>query len=108
MRITLGLLLAVSGMCVETLAAQNTNDAANDTPETHFAAAKAAAGEDFQNLLNFQCYGPGPGRPTRTSGGGRSRARWAWPRCWPRRRARRRAEAATGPVDVACRTGESL
>jgi metallo-beta-lactamase class B len=52
MRITLGLLLAVS-----TLAAQN----ANDTPDAHFAAAKAAAGEDFQNLLNFQCYGPGPG-----------------------------------------------
>ena len=52
MRITLGLLLAIS-----TLAAQN----AADTPDAHFAAAKAAAGEDFQNLLNFQCYGPGPG-----------------------------------------------
>jgi len=52
MKITLGLLLAVS-----TLAAQN----ANDTPDAHFAAAKAAAGEDFQNLFNFQCYGPGPG-----------------------------------------------
>jgi metallo-beta-lactamase class B len=52
MKITLGLLLAVS-----TLAAQN----ASDTPDAHFAAAKAAAGEDFQNLFNFQCYGPGPG-----------------------------------------------
>jgi len=52
MRIALGLLLAVS-----TLTAQN----ANDTPEAHIAAAKAAAGEDFQNLFNFQCYGPGPG-----------------------------------------------
>ncbi len=52
MKIALGFLLAVS-----TLAAQD----ANDTPEAHFAAAKAAAGEDFQNLFNFQCYGPGPG-----------------------------------------------
>jgi len=51
MRIALGLLAAF------TLAAQN----ANDTSDAHFAAAKAAAGEDFQNLLNFQCYGPGPG-----------------------------------------------
>jgi metallo-beta-lactamase class B len=49
MRIATGLLLAVS-----ILLAQSTNDA-------HFAAAKAAAGDDFQNLLNFQCYGPGPG-----------------------------------------------
>jgi metallo-beta-lactamase class B len=49
MRIALGLLVAVS-----TLTAQ-------DTFEAHAAAAKAAAGEDFQNLLNFQCYGPGPG-----------------------------------------------
>ena len=61
MRIFLGLLVAVPAMFVSTLAAQNTNDAANDTPDAHFAAAKAAAGEDFQNLLNFQCYGPGPG-----------------------------------------------
>jgi metallo-beta-lactamase class B len=52
MKIALGVLLAVS-----TLSAQNTNDAA----DAHFAAAKAAAGDDFQNLLNFQCYGPGPG-----------------------------------------------
>jgi metallo-beta-lactamase class B len=52
MRTALGLLLAAS-----ILAAQG----ANDTPEAHVAAAKAAAGEDFQNLLNFQCYGPGPG-----------------------------------------------
>jgi metallo-beta-lactamase class B len=34
---------------------------AQDTPDAHVAAAKAAAGNDFQNLLNFQCYGPGPG-----------------------------------------------
>jgi metallo-beta-lactamase class B len=51
MKITLGLLMAF------TLAAQDTND----TPEAHIAAAKAAAGADFQNLFNFQCYGPGPG-----------------------------------------------
>ena len=57
MRITLGLLLAVPAMLVFTLTAQDTNE----TPDAHFAAAKAAAGEDFQNLLNFQCYGPGPG-----------------------------------------------
>jgi metallo-beta-lactamase class B len=35
--------------------------AAQDSPEAHLAAAKAAAGADFQNLLQFQCYGPGPG-----------------------------------------------
>jgi metallo-beta-lactamase class B len=52
MNITLGLLLAVS-----TLAAQDVKD----TPDAHFAAAKAAAGEDFQNLYEFQCNGPGPG-----------------------------------------------
>jgi metallo-beta-lactamase class B len=52
MKIALGLLLTV---CV--LTAQS----ANDTPDAHIAAAKAAAGEDFQNLFNFQCYGPGPG-----------------------------------------------
>jgi metallo-beta-lactamase class B len=38
-----------------TLAAQDS------TSDAHIAAAKAAAGEDFQNLFNFQCYGPGPG-----------------------------------------------
>jgi metallo-beta-lactamase class B len=52
MRIARGLLLAVS-----ILSAQG----GNDTPDAHIAAAKAAAGEDFQNLFNFQCYGPGPG-----------------------------------------------
>src|ERR1700733_4658645 len=53
MPIALGLLLAVS-----TLLAQQ-----NDTPNAHIAAAKAAAGEDFQNLFTFQCYRPGPGGP---------------------------------------------
>ena len=52
MKIALGLLAAAL-----ILSAQN----ADDTPEAHIAAAKAAAGDDFQNLFNFQCYGPGPG-----------------------------------------------
>ena len=52
MKFATGFLLGVS-----ILAAQDvTNSSA-----AHFAAAKTAAGEDFQNLLNFQCYGPGPG-----------------------------------------------
>ncbi len=44
-------------LLVPVLSAQN----ANDTADAHIAAAKAAAGDDFQNLFNFQCYGPGPG-----------------------------------------------
>jgi metallo-beta-lactamase class B len=48
MRIALGLLLAVIPLT------------AQDTPDAHIAAAKAAAGEDFQNLFTFQCNGPGP------------------------------------------------
>jgi len=59
MRIALGLLLAVS-----TLMAQE----ANDTADRHVAAAKAAAGDDFQNLFQFQCYGPGPGGPRAAAG----------------------------------------
>jgi metallo-beta-lactamase class B len=55
MRIAIGLL------AVFTLAAQ-------DTPDAHIAAAKAAAGEDFQNLFNFQCNGPGPGGQRATPG----------------------------------------
>jgi metallo-beta-lactamase class B len=54
MRISLSVLAAIS-----TLLAQSSND----SPDGHIAAAKAAAGEDFQNLFNFQCYGPGPGGP---------------------------------------------
>jgi metallo-beta-lactamase class B len=56
MRLVFGLLLAVA-----TLSAQNTNDQTKDSADPHIAAAKAAAGEDFQNLFQFQCYGPGPG-----------------------------------------------
>jgi len=63
MRIALGLMLAVS-----TLAAQNANYA-------HVAASKAAAGEDFQNLFNFQCYGPGPGGQPAAAGVGAPRGR---------------------------------
>src|SRR6202043_1645820 len=59
MKLAPGLLLAVS-----ILAAQN----ANNTPDAHIAAAKAAAGDDFQNLFNFQCYGPGPGGPRAAAG----------------------------------------
>jgi metallo-beta-lactamase class B len=59
MKITLGLLLAVL-----TPAAQD----ANNTAEAHFAAAKAAAGEDFQGLYEFQCNGPGPGGPRAAAG----------------------------------------
>ena len=58
MRIALGLLLGVS-----ILAAQHTQEDTHNTPDAHFAAAKAAAGEDFENLLQFQCYGPGPADP---------------------------------------------
>ena len=39
------------------------NLAAQDADDPHIAAARAAAGEDFQNLFNFQCYGPGPRAP---------------------------------------------
>jgi metallo-beta-lactamase class B len=66
MRTTLGLLLAVSTLVAQT---------ATDTADTHIAAAKAAAGDDFQNLLQFQCYGPGPGG--QRSGAGRGGQRGA-------------------------------
>ncbi len=49
MRILPGLLLAAV-----TLSAQ-------DAAEAHLNAAKAAAGTDWGNFFNFQCYGPGPG-----------------------------------------------
>src|SRR5579863_3086930 len=58
-------LLLAAGM----LTAQN----ANDTPDAHIAAAKAAAGGDFQNLFEFQCNGPGPGGPRAATGAGRGR-----------------------------------
>jgi len=72
MKITLVSLLAAS-VFVLTIAAQN-------TPDAHLAAAKAAAGDDFQNLLQFQCYGPGPGGPRAAAGAPRSGPRAAGPR----------------------------
>jgi len=57
MKIVLGLVLAF------TLAAQDTKDAATPDQQAHFAAARAAAGDDFQNLYTFQCNGPGPNPP---------------------------------------------
>jgi metallo-beta-lactamase class B len=82
MKIALGVLMA--GL---TLTAQN----ANDTPDSHFAAAKAAAGEDFQNLLNFQCYGPGPGGQRTPPG--------AAPAAQPGRGAGRGSGRAGGPPE---------
>src|SRR5262249_32633265 len=46
---------------------------ATNTPEAHLAAAKAAAGDDFQNLFNFQCYGPGPATAFATPANGAGR-----------------------------------
>jgi metallo-beta-lactamase class B len=61
MKIALGSLLAVSILAAQT---------GNDTADAHRAAAKAVAGEDFQNLYQFQCYGPGPGGPQPATGAG--------------------------------------
>jgi metallo-beta-lactamase class B len=65
MRFALALLLGMLS-----LAAQE----ASDSPEAHVAAAKAAAGDDFRNLFEFQCYGPGPGGPRATAGRGQAGA----------------------------------
>ena len=74
MRLPLALPMALSALFPLTLLAQN----ASDTPEAHIAAAKAAAGDDFQNLFEFQCNGPGPRKaqaaaaaPAGRGGGGR-------------------------------------
>jgi metallo-beta-lactamase class B len=80
MKVVPGLLLTVLA-----LSAQNVKDAANDTPDAHIAAAKVAAGDDFQNLFNFQCYGPGPGGARQAPGAppaaaGRGAARGGAPR----------------------------
>jgi metallo-beta-lactamase class B len=65
MRIAFGLVLFVPVLLAQDRA---------DTPDAHIAAAKAAAGDDFQNLFNFQCYGPGPGGPRVPASSGPSRA----------------------------------
>jgi metallo-beta-lactamase class B len=69
------LVLVVSAVLPVVVLAQ----AANDTAESHIAAAKAAAGDDFPNLFQFQCYGPGPGGPRAGAGAQRG------PRGGPRR-----------------------
>jgi metallo-beta-lactamase class B len=61
MKFALALLLAVSVSLAQDKPAQDKPaQDKNDTPDAHFAGAKAAAGEDFQNLYTFQCTGPGP------------------------------------------------
>ncbi len=64
MRIALLLLLVISILSAQT-----------DTPDAHIARAKAAAGDDFQNLFEFQCNGPGPGGPRASLGTGAAAAR---------------------------------
>jgi metallo-beta-lactamase class B len=59
MKIAPGLLLAVS------MLAQN----ATDTPDAHVAIAKAAAGDDYQNLFNFVCAPPAAPRGGGGAGG---------------------------------------
>jgi metallo-beta-lactamase class B len=63
MKIAPGSVLAVCMLAAQT---------ANHTVDAHIAAAKAAAGDDFQNLFQFQCYGPGPGGPRSATGAGAS------------------------------------
>jgi metallo-beta-lactamase class B len=60
---TLGLLVVIS-----TLPAQDLHQDIHSDADAHIAAAKAAAGEDFENLFQFQCYGPGPGGPRAAAG----------------------------------------
>ena len=60
MKIAPGFLLAVS------MLAQN----ATDTPDAHVAIAKAAAGDDYQNLFNFVCAPPAAPRGGGGGGGG--------------------------------------
>jgi len=64
MTIARGWVLVVSAVLPAMAPAQG----ANDTAEPYIAAAKAAAGDDFQNLFQFQCYGPGPGGPRAGAG----------------------------------------
>jgi metallo-beta-lactamase class B len=70
--------LLLATLLVATGAAQNGTDSA----EAHITAAKAAAGEDFQNLFQFQCNGPGPRGPRTAAGapGGQGRGRGGAPR----------------------------
>lgn len=67
MTIAMGFALAISTVLPAIASAQN----ANDSADAHIAAAKAAADDDFQNLFQFQCYGPGPGGARAGAGGQR-------------------------------------
>src|SRR5215468_5193813 len=67
MKIALSFLLAVFTMAAQEISTA-TNKATDETADAHIAAAKAAAGDDFQNLFTFQCYGPGPGGPRAAPG----------------------------------------
>lgn len=57
MKIATGCVLVVSAVLPAWAPAQP----AADSADAHIAAAKAAAGNEFENLFQFQCYGPGPG-----------------------------------------------
>jgi metallo-beta-lactamase class B len=52
MEIALGLLLAVSASAAQ---------GPDETASGHVELARAAAGVEFENLFQFQCFGPGPG-----------------------------------------------
>src|SRR5215469_15636864 len=81
MKTAIGLFLAAG-----TMWAQN----ATDAQEAHFAAAKAAAGDDFQNLYTFQCTGPGPQAPRPADAAGAPAGRGA---------GRGRGRGPAGPPD---------
>ena len=55
-QIRLGLMLAAAVVSAQTA------QSAQDTPEAHVELARAAAGEDYQNLFNFLCAAPGARR----------------------------------------------
>ena len=73
MKIAIGVASLIAATLLTAEAIQN----AADTPEAHVAAAKTAAGEDYQNLFNFMCAAPaqrggagGGGGAARGAGGG--------------------------------------
>ena len=94
MKIALGLLLAVS------MLAQN----ATDTPEAHVAAAKAAAGEDYQNLSTSSAPAPAQRGGAGVRGAAEHRADRAAEAGGQRRRRGARRRAAAGNAE-ARRTG---
>lgn len=60
MTVALGLFLAL---------ALPSAQGAGDTAEAHVELARAAAGEDFRSLFDFQCFGPGPSAAARGARG---------------------------------------